>query len=46
MNNAVHALVYVILAVAGVALYFELNLFATRLLTAGRRSCGKQQDIM
>ena len=27
MNKAVHALVYVILAVAGVALYFELNLF-------------------
>ena len=25
MNKAVHALVYVILAVAGVALYFELN---------------------
>ena len=27
MNKAVHALVYVILAVAGVALYFEMNLF-------------------
>ena len=27
MNKAVHALVYVILAVAGVALYFEINLF-------------------
>ena len=27
MNKAVHALIYVILAVAGVALYFEINLF-------------------
>ena len=27
MNKAVHALVYVILAVAGVALYFEMKLF-------------------
>ncbi|MBQ4200454.1 MAG: hypothetical protein II649_11325 [Kiritimatiellae bacterium] len=27
MNKAVHALVYVILAVAGVALYFEINLY-------------------
>ena len=30
MNKAVHALVYVILAVAGVALYFEMNLFEKR----------------
>ena len=27
MNKAVHALVYVILVVAGVALYFEMKLF-------------------
>ena len=27
MNKAVHALIYVILAIAGVALYFEINLF-------------------
>lgn len=27
MNKAVHALIYVILVVAGVALYFEINLF-------------------
>ena len=30
MNKAVHALVYVILAVAGVALYFEMNLFVQK----------------
>ena len=27
MNKALHALVYVILAVAGVALFFEIKLF-------------------
>jgi archaellum component FlaC len=38
MNKALHALVYVILAVAGVVLYFELNLFEKKdLLTERNR---------
>ena len=36
MNKALHALVYLILAVSGVALFFEMNLFDKKALLADR----------
>ena len=36
MNKALHALVYVILAVAGVALFFEIKLYQKRELLSER----------
>ena len=36
MNKALHALVYLILAVSGVALFFEVNLFDKKALLADR----------